>query len=92
MGAKPSARSARFSRRALLQGAVGAATIGAAVGPAAAETKLSKQSVAYVDQPNGGERCAVCAHFAPPGACRIVQGAISPQGYCRLFVPASQHG
>ncbi len=93
MTAKLSATSARLSRRALLQTAAGtAAALGAAAGPAAAQIKVSKQSVAYADQPNGGKRCAICEHFVTPGACRIVQGPISPQGYCRLFTPASQQG
>jgi hypothetical protein len=90
---KPSDLSARPSRRALLQAAAGAAALlGAAAGPAAAQIKVSRQSVAYQDQPDNGRRCVLCAHFVPPDSCRIVQGPISPQGYCRLFVPASQQG
>jgi hypothetical protein len=77
----------------LLQIAAGtAAVLGAAAGPASAQLKVSKESVAYQDQPDGTMRCQLCAHFTPPGACQLVQGPISPQGYCRLFASASQNG
>lgn len=85
--------AARLSRRSLLQAVAGAAAIlGAAAGPAAAQMKVSKASVAYQDEPDGNRSCGACAHFAPPGTCQIVQGPISPQGYCRLFTPARQRG
>lgn len=84
---------ARLSRRVLLQAAAGAAAIlGAAAVPADAQLKVSKSSVAYQDQPDGGRRCALCAHFVQPGSCQIVAGPISPQGYCRLFTPGQQNG
>jgi hypothetical protein len=93
MTEQPSDLSARPSRRALLQAAAGAAALlGAAAGPAAAQLKVSRQSVAYQDQPDGGKRCSLCAHFVAPSSCQIVQGPISPQGYCRLFVSSSQNG
>jgi hypothetical protein len=93
MTEKPSDLSAQPSRRALLQAAAGAAALlGTMAGPAAARLKVSRQSVAYQDQPDGGKHCSLCAHFLPPGSCQLVQGPISPQGYCRLFVPASQNG
>ncbi|HJU19833.1 MAG TPA: hypothetical protein VJ770_25550 [Stellaceae bacterium] len=83
----------RLPRRAVLQAAVGvAAILGAAADAAAAPIKVSKASVAYQDQPDGSRRCGICAHFAPPGSCRLVQGAVSPQGYCRLFTAASENG
>ena len=84
---------AQVSRRALLQAAAGAtALLGATAVPATAQIKVSKPSVAYQDQPDSGRRCALCPHFVAPGSCRIVEGSISPQGYCRLFVAASQQG
>jgi hypothetical protein len=92
MNTKLSDNAALFSRRALLQAAAGAAAILGAAGSAAAQIKVSRASVAYQDQPDSGKRCGICAHFVPPGMCRIVQGPISPQGYCTLFTPASQNG
>jgi hypothetical protein len=82
-----------LSRRALLQTAASAvAALAAAARPADAQMKVSKESVEYEDQPDGGKRCGVCAHFMPPDACRFVEGPISPQGFCSLFTPASQQG
>jgi hypothetical protein len=92
MSAKLSDDAARFSRRTLLQAAAGAAAILGTAGSAAAQIKVSRASVAYQDQPDGSKRCGICAHFVPPGTCRIVQGPISPQGYCTLFTSASQNG
>lgn len=86
--------SAPLCRRALLQYAVGTAS-GVAIcsalpNPATAAPKISKKAVAYQDQPNGDKRCDKCAQFEPPNACKMVEGPISPQGSCRIFVPLRQ--
>lgn len=83
---------ARLSRRTLLQAAAGAAALVGTLAPAKAQLKVSKPSVAYQDQPDGNRHCALCTHFVAPGSCRIVEGPISPQGWCRLFAAASQNG
>jgi hypothetical protein len=81
-------------RRALLQYAVftagGVAICGALPNPAAAAPKISKKAVAYQDHPDGDKECAKCAQFQPPDACKMVEGSISPQGSCRIFVPVRQ--
>ena len=93
MTAKPLDEAARLSRRSLLQAAVGAAAIlGATTSAAAAQMKVSKASVAYQDEPDGTQACGACAHFVSPSTCQIVEGPISPRGYCRLFTPAGQRG
>ena len=86
--------SAPLCRRALLRYALGAAG-GVAIcnpisNPATAAPKISKQAVAYQDHPDGDKRCEKCAQFQPPDACKMVEGPITPQGYCRLFVPIRQ--
>jgi hypothetical protein len=74
-----------------LQGAAGAA--GAALilcarpDRAGAVIKISKAAVAYQDQPDGDKECSRCAQFQPPADCKLVDGPISPHGYCRLFAP-----
>ena len=87
-------RSAPLCRRALLRYAVGAAG-GVAIScasltPATAAPKISKKAVAYEDHPDGDKECAKCAQFQPPDACKMVEGPISPQGSCRIFVPVRQ--
>jgi len=94
MTGKPSSRSAPLSRRALLQAAAGVG--GAALifeangGSAVAAPKLSQKVVAYQDHPDGDKRCSKCAQFQPPSACKLVDGTISPDGYCRFFVPVGR--
>jgi hypothetical protein len=89
-----STRSVPLCRRALLRYAVGAAG-GVAIccvplNPAAAAPKISKKAVAYQDHPDGDKRCEKCAQFQAPDACKMVEGPISPQGSCRIFVPLRQ--
>jgi len=79
-----------LARRLLLRrlfGAVGASTLSYAVPfSAAAVIKISQKSVAYQDHPEGDKRCDKCMQFQPPNGCKMVDGSISPNGYCRLFV------
>jgi hypothetical protein len=87
MSDKPVAGSARLSRRSLLSGAISAVGIlRAASKPAAAQPKISKVAVNYQDHPDGDKRCDRCFQFQPPDACKMVEGAISPQGSCRIFI------
>jgi hypothetical protein len=74
----------------LLRGAVRAAGAAVILGSTAnrATAKISQAAVAYQPQPNGDKRCDKCAQFVSPNACKIIDGAISPQGWCRVFVPA----
>jgi hypothetical protein len=81
------------SRRRLLQGAVGMIGIAAAVAvrsePASATIKISKTAVAYQDHPQGDQRCGKCRQFVSPNSCKMVDGEISPRGFCRIFSPLS---
>jgi hypothetical protein len=82
-------RPAPCSRRSLLL-AAGAAAAAAATGVAApaeavAAMKISEAAVAYQDHPNGDKECSKCLQFLPPSSCRMVDGTISPHGYCRIF-------
>lgn len=49
--------------------------------------KLSKMQAKYQDKPKGKQECAVCANFVAPNACNLVEGKISPSGWCTLFTP-----
>ena len=87
MSGEPEHRSARLSRRSLLRSAVGATgVLAATLNPALAQPKISKVAVNYQDHPDGDKRCDKCIQFQPPDACKLVEGAISPQGSCRIFV------
>ena len=82
-------------REALLAtGGIGLAAFAAVLGaarPAAAKT--AKDAVAYQDEPKNGQKCVDCRWYQPaegdgPGACKLVEGEISPEGWCGLFAKA----
>ena len=52
-----------------------------------AEAKTSQNAAQYQDTPKGDKSCSGCTLFlADDNACRIVEGEISPNGYCRFWV------
>lgn len=55
---------------------------------AMAQGKISKPAAAYQDSPKGDQRCGGCAFFRAPDQCGIVEGPISPSGWCRHFKAA----
>ena len=78
------------SRRAVLARATlafGAATCGAAATRAFAQQKVGQPEAKYQGGPKGRQSCSICASFQPPNACKLVQGTISPLGWCLLFAP-----
>jgi hypothetical protein len=68
---------------------IGSTIVGQALaGPerlASGAPQTTQEAAGYQTQPNGDQRCAFCAHFLPPASCQIVQGAIVPNGWCKLF-------
>ena len=79
--------STGFSHRSLLAGvaAAGSAPILATtVTPAMA--KVSQAAVAYQNSPKNGQSCADCNLFLAPSACKMVNGAISPNGWRDIWV------
>lgn len=53
---------------------------------APAPAKVSQASVQYQNQPKGEQKCSNCIHFVAPNACKVVEGEISPEGWCVLWV------
>jgi hypothetical protein len=54
------------------------------VAPAA--PKVTQASVQYQTQPKGDQQCSGCRHFiADSNACKLVEGNISPDGWCVLW-------
>jgi len=51
-----------------------------------AQGKAKKEAVQYQDTPKNGQKCADCVLFEPPQGCKVVEGKISPEGWCSLFV------
>lgn len=79
-----------LSRRALLGGAALAAGA-AALMPlrAHAQQKVAQSAAQYQDSPKNGQQCSTCAHFQPPNSCQLVEGKISPNGWCALYMKKS---
>jgi High potential iron-sulfur protein len=74
----------------------GAAPSGPARGSAAAATadttgKVGKAQAKYQEQPKGDQKCSDCMHFiAASNTCKLVQGQISPNGWCILWAAAQK--
>ncbi|MBV1705121.1 MAG: high-potential iron-sulfur protein [Hyphomicrobiales bacterium] len=74
------------SRRTIIVAAVGAAPALALGASGAKAGQLSQAAARYRPTPDDDEKCANCNLFMAPGACKIVSGAISPNGWCTLWV------
>ncbi|HSN20875.1 MAG TPA: high-potential iron-sulfur protein [Usitatibacter sp.] len=77
----------RWGRRSFCRGAgaiAGAALAGTVIPlrVAVAQQKASKKAMQYQDSPKNGQQCDQCMHFEPPKSCKIVEGDISPKGWC----------
>jgi hypothetical protein len=82
--------AASLSRRALCPAVfLSTAAVGVAltfgIGVAEAQTKVDKQTAKYQDHPKDGQQCAACRFFRPPKSCQLVDGDISPNGWCSFF-------
>ena len=59
---------------------------------ARAQTKASKQAMQYQDKPKDGQTCDTCMQWVPganagaPGTCKVVEGPVSPKGWCVAYV------
>jgi hypothetical protein len=76
----------RFSRRSVLISALGSTSY--LVGTTCwteAETKVPQSAVHYQQTANNGQSCANCYHFTAPRTCELVDGAVAPSGWCRLW-------
>jgi hypothetical protein len=79
---------AKVSRRSILRGAVllaGGTLAGVIqVRPAYAQ-KAAKAEMKYQDSPKDGQKCVDCVYFKQPNTCGVVEGTISPNGWCVMY-------
>ena len=78
-----------ISRRSVLGGAAVAVGVGAGLVSTCAYAKTSQSDAKYQDKPNGSAMCSSCAQFEAPSSCKLVDGTISPNGWCMLYTPKS---
>lgn len=68
-----------------------AGLVAAATTTASADAKTSQSAVKYQNTPNNGKKCSGCKFFIPGssasanGACKVVAGSISPNGWCIAY-------
>jgi hypothetical protein len=58
------------------------------IAQAQASDKMTPQQAQYQDTPNGLYSCAMCTLFEKPNLCKVVEGEISPDGWCKAFALA----
>ena len=71
-----------FFRYMVLLGVAGFSAV-----PLQAANKYAKNIIQYQETPKNGQKCKDCMHFLPKtNECTLVEGTISPDGWCRLFL------
>jgi hypothetical protein len=75
------------SRRKLIRTLLGTASAALLLpAPEAhAADKMSLREAEYQDQPNGIYSCGMCTFFEAPKSCKVVEGDISRDGWCKVF-------
>jgi hypothetical protein len=77
-----------LGRRSLLAWSVGLiAAPFVASARAFAGPKVSKASVGFLSEPRGEHRCGTCKLFRGPSACLDVEGAITENCSCKIWLP-----
>ena len=81
----------RVLRRRVLRAALASVAAWIASGALSrtrAREKMSQKEAEYQDTPKDIRMCATCTFFEPPKACKVVEGEISPNGWCKVFALA----
>ena len=73
------------SRRTVLLAAAGAAPLVALTG-GQAQAKIAQTAVHYQTTPKDDHQCDGCNFFMAPSGCKLVDGDITPTGWCALWV------
>jgi len=75
------------SRRAAIAVALQGATtvLLTRISQAGAADKMTRAQAEYQDTPNGIYSCGMCSLFEAPNGCKVVEGEISKDGWCKAF-------
>jgi len=82
------AQSTSPNRRTIILRGIACVAAGGGLISAAKRANAGKmiQSVAaYQASPKGDQKCDNCLLFQAPDACQVVDGAISPTGWCKFW-------
>jgi hypothetical protein len=81
----------RISRRVFLIATLSACAMTSAARardkPLPGLRKRSREEVRYQNEPYLGRTCSRCVLYQGDGACVILDGAVSPEGWCTQWVP-----
>ena len=53
--------------------------------PARGSDKMTRKQAEYQDTPNGIYSCGLCSLFEAPNGCKVVEGEVSKDGWCKAF-------
>lgn len=91
---KLTSRAQALQRLAAMPIAIGA--FAALQAEAQAAPTMTQKAANYQTKPNGGKECGGCSLFIPGksatanGSCKLVQGSISPHGWCKFYTPKAK--
>jgi hypothetical protein len=75
----------RRSRRVFISVALAGLPATLLLRNASASDTMTRQQAEYQDTPNGIYSCGMCTLFVAPDGCKVVEGAISKDGWCKAF-------
>jgi hypothetical protein len=76
----------QFCRRILRNTLLAGLGLGAGPVRAAQSFKMSKMTAGYTEREKDATQiCAGCLYFAVPDECMIVEGKVSPYGWCLYY-------
>jgi hypothetical protein len=83
---KPGLHPTASRRTILLQGI--ACGFASSVGPStqASAAKMAQAAASYQGSPKNTQECDNCSQFQAPNSCQLVDGTISPLGWCKFYV------
>jgi hypothetical protein len=78
------------SRRKVIRAVVAGASVGFLFPSSRtqASEKMTKQQAEYQDTPNGIYSCGLCTLFDRPKSCKVVEGEVGEDGWCKAFALA----
>jgi hypothetical protein len=76
-----------WSRRNAIRAAAGgiSAALFVKTSKAQADGKMTRAQAQYQDTPSGIYSCANCSLFERPKSCKVVEGEVSEDGWCKAF-------
>ena len=77
------------SRRNIMRAVAGGISAGLLrISQSKASEKMTREQAQYQDRPNGIYSCGLCTLFERPKSCKVVEGEVSEDGWCKAFALA----